>query len=127
MSSLRPSPAMGVALVALVFSSTGVATGQLPNPLPLQNTKAPETIVRTAADYTESYSDARCAAGERAVGGGGSHDGFLNRAGFIEASLPTRGGVPAPSANPDGWRVYVRRPDGGPAFVQAWVVCVKPS
>jgi len=123
----RQSPAMAVAVAALVFSTTGVATGQLPNPLPLQNLAAPPQItVRAAPDFTEGISDARCLPGERAVGGGGARSATGSGT-HIDASLPYRfsAGV-TPSANPDTWRISGHRDDGADAFVQAWVVCQKP-
>jgi hypothetical protein len=117
---------MGVAVVALIFSTTGVATGQLPNPLPLQNKPiAPTTTVRYAPDDTVGYSDVRCQPGERAVGGGGSRAATeTNMA--ITGSLPTRSGSVSEGPQPDGWRVYAQHPDGSDARVRAAVVCESP-
>ena len=70
-----PSPAMAVAVVALVFAVTGVASGQLPNPLPLQDPppaqQGPTTIVRSAQTQPGNFdARVRCEPGERATGGG---------------------------------------------------------
>jgi hypothetical protein len=71
---IMPSPAMAVAVVALVFAATGVAgaaTGLLPNPLPLQ--KRPTTVVysttTTAPPGGFASAQLYCPAGERLLGG----------------------------------------------------------
>ncbi len=124
----RQSPALAVSIAALVLSTTGVATGQLlPNPLPLQNLAGPpQTTVRSAPDFTEGISDARCLPGERAVGGGGIRSATGGGT-YIDGSIPYRysAGV-TPASNPDTWRISGRRDDGADAFVKAWVVCEKP-
>jgi hypothetical protein len=74
----------------------------------------PTITVRTGAEATTDAS-ANCEAGEVALGGGGTTDGFLYDSG------PNVG-----SGIPSGWLASARNADDSDATVQAFVVCAAP-
>jgi hypothetical protein len=68
-SKLRGSPALGISIAAMVMASTGIASGQLPNPLPLQ--AGPSRVVATGSGE-DGRAFAPCPSGWKVTGGGGS-------------------------------------------------------
>ena len=106
----RPTPAMVVALVALVFAMSGWATAQIPNPLPLQD--APQVQVRTA-DGT-GFANVDCPTGWVATGGGG----FAGIGGVLDVSQPV---PPFDGETPTGWNVT----SDTNTFVRAYAVCMR--
>jgi hypothetical protein len=132
-SRVIPSPAMAVAVVALVFATTGAAraaVGLLPNPLPLQK---PPTTVSYSKTFTAANAQAfasaelHCPAGERLLGGStGSQDSGH----FVWSSQPiTAGGqLPQQGQTPTGWAGSISTPDGhGGGTVTVAVLCERPT
>jgi hypothetical protein len=122
---------MAVAVVALVFATTGIAgaaTGLLPNPLPLQ--KSPTTAVyskeQAANDPPGSYASAvvLCPAGQHAVGGGTSSQSSGE---FVWANNPVANALGTPPANGKpaiGWAGSIADSNGQAAgTVRVHVVC----
>ena len=128
-----PSPAMIVAIVALVFATTGVAgaTGILPNPLPLQSSGT--TVVYTASKEAGSggpgsYASAivLCGPGEHLVGGGGSAGDSGHFLWFSRPVVNATGTGPANGQPAYGWGASVSTADGsGGGTVYVYAVCEK--
>ncbi|MGH2950627.1 MAG: hypothetical protein ACRDKX_01105 [Solirubrobacterales bacterium] len=119
---------MVVALVALVFATTGVAgaaTGVLPNPLPLQ--KPPTTVVYNATavgDPGFPSAEVHCHAGERLVGGSTASN---SSGSFVWSSHPVTaaGQFPGQGQVATGWAGSISEPDGqgGDDTVTVYAVC----
>jgi hypothetical protein len=149
-----PSPAMIVAIVALIAALAGsayaakkigshqlkknavttnkikdgaVTSGKLAQPVvAVTMRQGPDTTI-PAGPGGFGTAEASCQPGERATGGG-----FFNPSVYylvLTASYPTPNpGNPPPTGNgkvPTGWKVWVANTGTGSQTVQAYVVCVK--
>lgn len=131
---MLPSPAMIVAIVALVSATTGVAgaaTGLIPNPLPLQSSGT-SVVYRASKDAGSdgpgSFASVSvlCGAGEHLVGGGASSGDSGH---FVWASKPVVNSTGTPPGNGQpavGWGGSVAQPDGSAGgTVHVYAVCEK--
>jgi hypothetical protein len=122
-----PSPAMAVAVVALVFAVTGVASGQLPNPLPLQDPAPAEqhtTIVRSAQGVPGPPFETRvmCEPDERATGGGA---GTLDNTTRLARSQPLdrQGNIADSGDEAGGWLAVAQDSLNFSRPVEVFVIC----
>jgi len=109
---LRPSPALVVALIAVIFAWSGAANSA-PQGGAASGHHARFTV-RQAYNPGEDRNTARCESEEVATGGGAATTGD----GILVASHPTQSGHPR---HPDGWFAGAR-----PSAVFVWVICERP-
>lgn len=123
------SPAMAVALVALVFATTGVAgaaTGLLPNPLPLQQTPTTYTYSKTFEAAPGEFASAalQCPSGTRLVGGSTASSGSGQHV-WSSHPINAAGQAPADQGSvPTGWAGSISQPSGqGGGEVTVYALC----
>ena len=108
-----PSPAMVVAVIALVSGTTGYAVAQLPNPLPLQNQVDVFTSTLTFTVAPGSAQGDTVGCGGRQVTGGG----FTSTSSFVHAIADGPQGDNA-------WNTAVRNTGTTPATVTIYARCI---
>lgn len=109
---LRPSPALVVALIAVVLAWSGAA-----NSAPQGGAASAHHArftVREVYNPNGTQDTARCESEEVATGGGAATTGD----GTLVASHPTQS---APPRHPNGWFAGTR-----PSAVYVWVICERP-